>query len=484
MKACIGFGKSPKYMFYLLIAFVAKLGIDSLMGFNNNRDKKIKIFSFTPKIKPHYVIRGLINYLSAIFCGLILYLLRNKFEMKKKGEITYQEHQKMKDKLLNSKTESITKILLIIYLIYSFNDIIGTFLYSVISYFELWMLEIFFIVVLTSIIFHITIGIHIKISIFLISGILLVIRIISFSLPRTNHNCNTTEEECKIKYLEDNNTFIIIIRKFGSFYFIPIIFITYILIAIMRDYSWVKTKYLIDIKTVPLYKIFFYFGIIGIFVCVITLTSSTYIPYETLNNITRKYNDTTDSYMYFYSNGTKIKYTDFICKVRSYNNHTKELNIHYDNFFVFLQRFERFNSNDVIELFAIFPLFFIFNMVINFCNIMMIRHFDPNMLLVTDNFYYFVQGIIEFAVNEANEAYLTHKQFILAEVQELISIFANLIYLEIIELRFCKLDRDLKKSIVKRAEMECSILEKNINRDSNDSYFEEIKNNMNLKEDN
>ena len=56
--------------------------------------------------------------------------------------------------------------------------------------------------------------------------------------------------------------------------------------------------------------------------------------------------------------------------------------------------------------------------------------------------------------------------------------------MEIIELRFCKLDRDLKKSIVKRAEMECSILEKNINRDSNDSYFEEIKNNMNLKEDN
>ena len=103
----------------------------------------------------------------------------------------------------------------------------------------------------------------------------------------------------------------------------------------------------------------------------------------------------------------------------------------------------------------------------HFSHIMLIRYFDPNMLLVSSNFYYFTQRVIEFIVNEGNEKYLTHIQFFLYEIEEIISIFANLIYMEVIELRFCKLDYDIKRNIELRADLECENLEEEDESENN-----------------
>ena len=88
---------------------------------------------------------------------------------------------------------------------------------------------------------------------------------------------------------------------------------------------------------------------------------------------------------------------------------------------------------------------------------MMIQKFDPYMLLVCSNFYFFIQRLIEFIVNRGEEKYLTKIQFILYEVEELVSIFANLIYMEIIVLRFCNFDYDTKNQIQIRADLELQI---------------------------
>ena len=108
----------------------------------------------------------------------------------------------------------------------------------------------------------------------------------------------------------------------------------------------------------------------------------------------------------------------------------------------------------MIEIFVIIPLFLIMNIIIHFCNILMIRQFDPNMLLVSNSFYYYTSRLIKFIINGGDEQYLTFNQFLLCETEEVISIFANLVYMEIIELRFCKLDYDLKRNIEKRASLE------------------------------
>ena len=82
---------------------------------------------------------------------------------------------------------------------------------------------------------------------------------------------------------------------------------------------------------------------------------------------------------------------------------------------------------------------------------MMIRYTDPNNILISKNFHYFVKRIIVNILNKGNEKYITIANFIILEIEELISIISNMIYIEIIELRFCKLDYELKKNIKKRS---------------------------------
>ena len=461
MSGYIGLGKSSKYTFYILIIFICQFISDLLLGFNNNnKDKKICFFSFIPNLKSHYLIKDFISYLSAILCGLIFYLLKNKIEMKKKGEISIRKREKFKKKFFRDKSQSINFILFLTSFLYSINTIIRSFLYSIIYYGEFWMLEIALIVILSKIILKIKIGNHQKVTVFLISGILMIFRIINCILPRARHSDCGNTEECKNKYLTDNNLLIIIYKKFGSYFYIPLIFIIYILIAIMRDYSWVKIKYLIDIKSVHYFKLFIFFGIIGSILVSITLIFISYIPCETLININQIYNETSNTYSYYDINeNIKISFTTKLCNIEKYNENKKELELYYDNIFIYFEEMKDLNKQNLIEIFLIIPLFFILNAILHFSHIMLIRYFDPNMLLVSSNFYYFTQRLIEFIVNEGNEKYLTHIQFFLYEIEEIISIFANLIYMEVIELRFCKLDYDIKRNIELRADLECENLE-------------------------
>ena len=90
-------------------------------------------------------------------------------------------------------------------------------------------------------------------------------------------------------------------------------------------------------------------------------------------------------------------------------------------------------------------------MIKSFCNIMIIRHLDPNYILIIDNLFCFIRGIIRIIANKGDEKYLTITQFFITELQEFIYIISNMIYIEIIELRFCNLDYDLKKNIRQRS---------------------------------
>ena len=457
MKFCIGFGKSSKYIYYLLICIISNILCDFLLGFNNNnKNKKIKFFNFIPVLKDHYIIRELIVYMSAIVCGILFYLFKDMKEMKKKGEITIRKQQRLKKEIFKEKG-SITFIIIFISLIYCINNVIRTFLYSAIYYVEFWMLEIAFIVIISSIVFKTKIGNHKKVAVFIISGVLFILRIINCILPRTNHNCES-KKECQEKYLGDNNIFYVIKQKFGNLFYVPIIFVFYIIIAIMRDYSWVKTKYLLDIKSVHFFKIFIYLGAIGSTLIIIILVLLTKKPCEILKNVKQVYNNSTNSYSYInMTNEAYISFKTKICKFKLYDENKKELKLYYDSFNILFNGYKKFDKNIKIEVFVILPLLFALNIIINFSQLLLIKNFDPYMLLVCSNFYFFTQRLIEFVVNRGEEKYLTKIQFILYEVEELVSIFANLIYMEIIELRFCNFDYDTKNQIQLRADLELQI---------------------------
>ena len=115
-----------------------------------------------------------------------------------------------------------------------------------------------------------------------------------------------------------------------------------------------------------------------------------------------------------------------------------------------IDEYKVFNKDIKKELFIILPLYTIISMIKNSCNMIMIKYLEPYNILISDNLYFFINRLIVFILNKGNEEYLSVGQFILMELSETIYIISNLIYIEIIELKFCNLDYDLKKNISKR----------------------------------
>ena len=98
------------------------------------------------------------------------------------------------------------------------------------------------------------------------------------------------------------------------------------------------------------------------------------------------------------------------------------------------------------------------NLAINISNIMIIRYLEPNIIFINSNVVYFIEELIfYFFIIERNEEYITFIQFILTELKNIFSFIGTIIYIEIIELRFCNLDYDLRRNIKSRGEIDSSI---------------------------
>ena len=82
---------------------------------------------------------------------------------------------------------------------------------------------------------------------------------------------------------------------------------------------------------------------------------------------------------------------------------------------------------------------------------MILKHLDPNAMLVNINFNYFFSRLISYIKNKASKRFMLVEQFILLEFCEIFAIVAYMIYIELIELKFCKLDYHLRKNIEQRS---------------------------------
>ncbi len=451
----IGIGKCSKYNIYILVAIISHFLSEYLFGLNpNNKLTPIRLFSFSPDIYKHTLFKNLISFIGILVGGILLYFLEKKYNVQKKGELSIRKIEKIQKRLLGHKKESIRLALLLIGLLFSLYNIVRDFLSSTLMGVKLWMFEIIYICFLSSKMLKIKVSNHRKIAIIIMIGPLLIIDLISFSLPRTSHDCQ--KEHCN--ELTDKNTFDYIKIKYGYYYYIPLIFISSEIITLMKDYSWVKSKSLMDIRSIHPYRILLYIGMVGSLLTIILLIITSTKPCNTYTNVIKyekyfSYNlKNYNNYSYYYlTSGEKINLSEEICSLNDYNNNTHTLNIYYDSFSLFFNNYKEMNNNNILEIFVILPLYFIFNMIKSFCNIMIIRHLDPNYILIIDNLFCFIRGIIRIIANKGDEQYLTITQFFITELQEFIYIISNMIYIEILELKFCNLDYDLKKNIRQRS---------------------------------
>ena len=133
------------------------------------------------------------------------------------------------------------------------------------------------------------------------------------------------------------------------------------------------------------------------------------------------------------------------------------------------------DKENMLEIFLVIPLYFIINLINEFSRLLLVRYTDSNNILIYKNLYYFINRIVVIIVNKGDQKYLTYPQFFLLQFEEVVSILSNLIYIEVLELRFCKLDYELKKNIEIRSQndtKESSILIKKVNNDEDDNELE------------
>jgi hypothetical protein len=281
----------------------------------------------------------------------------------------------------------------------------------------------------------------------------------------THHKCKT-EIECKRKYISDNGLYEIMKNKYGVYSFVVLGLTLFSII--MKDYSWIQSKYLMDIRGINIYIILLATGVTGLILVIILFIISLYNPCDTVNVIN------VDFVNELYTDINNITYpmSKQICFVSEYNEKENILNFYYDNFVLFFKDYDL--KEDKFEIFFVMPLYFLMISIINICNIMMIRYLDPNYILINKNVSYFLEKFIYyFFITKCKEEYTTVAFFIMDEIQNLISIISNLIYIEIIELKFCDLDYDLKKNIEIRCEKEKINENKSIELTINDETFQE-----------
>ena len=203
-----------------------------------------------------------------------------------------------------------------------------------------------------------------------------------------------------------------------------------------------------DIKSYPPYKIFLSIGCIGILFIITFFSIFTYFPCKTFNNIDIIGNN------YFYNNSSKpIKLYLEYCPLKDYDENTKTLYLFYDSIKLISREYSNTDKENMLEIFLLIPLYFIFNLVNEVSRLMIVRYTDPNNIIVYKNFYYFMKRIIQIIINKGDEQYITYIQFFILEFEELIGIIGCLIYIEVLELKFCGFDYELKKIFIKEVLM-------------------------------
>ena len=432
----IGIGKCSIFFLYILGNSIFKCLRDCLFNFTSfNPNSQIGLFGFEPALSKHSTITNIYMYLSYIIFGFCLFYYSKRKNIIKKENNEKQIKSLAKHKLIynnkkviNIESKKIIQLFLVSLIFVLHSDLIKMlYLFNNISDLDIWTFDIVFASFFMKRYFDIKFYKHQKYA-------LLFIIIICTSLLFVS------------TFFE--NVYVIIDDLMGSyFYFIPIV-CAFMLITCMTSFGCVVSKVLMDLTFISPYKIIILTGIIGLFLNSISLVITTLVECKT-NNI-----------------------LDDFC-LSGYNG-----NKYYDNINTYFSDLKD-EKQIYLEIFLVTPIYLIVCFLEFTCEIFIIYYLNPIYILIRDNLYYGTSRIILilFKFNDYSN-YVTLLKFIILELAEIFAIFGYLVYLEIIELRCFGLDKNLKKNIVLRGEIE--VLDSLIIKDGDDDDEDSDKENNNI----
>ena len=427
LKIPIGIGNCSLTYLYMLGPFLFNLMQDYLLSLDSIKYYlKKNIFGIETVLNNHKLIKLIYIYISYIIFGTLFYYL-SIFGEKNNDKVKIQQKDIQKNLIVNeikkNPIDSKVKIeFYIIFGIFALNKVLRTVVsYYKISELDFWIFNIVFI----SLFMYKYLRIHIykhhiySLGFIFFTNLCLLFIAASF---RKSSDKETTFEKHTWKCL-----FIIIF---------------YIILAVTISFARVDSKKFMDINYLSPYKMIFFIGIFGLFFTLITLIFTSTIS---CNN--SAYCNTKKTNTYFnYTNNINVTYTintSYLDSIPLYFSDLKNVYKEHNYKYFF------------IEIFIVIPLYLVSNFGVIAFEMIIILYLNPNYILISDCLYYATIKLIDYVFRGD---YAT-KKFCIEYIAEILSLFGYLIYLEIIELRFCGLDKDLKKNITERSIKESLVQE-------------------------
>jgi hypothetical protein len=230
-------------------------------------------------------------------------------------------------------------------------------------------------------------------------------------------------------------------------YFIALASFGYLFASFLKSYSVIKLKSLINHKFISIDIIIIIMGILGLVLNIILLFISTLIPCG------------------------KDYYSSKFCNSVKENTEVKDNTYYFDNLLHYFARIrdDLFPKNNdyrkrspkdiILEIIFSFlmPVFAFYKMRFD---LSIIKELGVFHLLIPEVIYQFVIDcyiiIYKIANNIIDKTQIT--QFIFIIISQIFALIGILIYMELIELRFCKLDKDIKKNISLRADGDIQLI--------------------------
>ena len=286
-------------------------------------------------------------------------------------------------------------------------------------------------------------------------------------------------------------------------YMVFIFIIIYFASSTCSCYGTIIQKRIMDYQFASPYTIIFFKGLLGMFISTILVIISTNIPckenhiviFKLINTnnynnsiINNNYNNFNNQYFYnnilnSNSSGNTSAPPLFEC-IDSYNNNT-----YFDNVYSYFYNIKHLdNKNDkYLELYLSIPVYCILHFLSNILLIFVNRLLSPIHCLIVDSLYRLlhipIQTLQDINIDDNSEGFFYEfiiqplSTRILRVFAHFISIIGYCIYLEIIELKFCGLNKNIRKNIKIRAKSDgkateyvstCSMSSSNITSDEDD----------------
>ena len=423
----ISFGEVNKSLLFILFMSISMVFNQYLYGFtyiecfydmNIYRSLYQAIVGSNKEDFPHHrIFDPLFSYLGVI--ALSLFIPKEKVKKREKNEEIKEEessetsskgidsnnhlpkliHNELKN-YLNNRGGIIIFILILILWIIEENLVL---IYvDIFQDLDFWFFELIFISIIFSNHFIFKIYSHQKLSMALSIGVGSILKIYNISISLIS---------------EDEKIY----KKYPLVFFFVIL---YFLIILARSYVNTQIKVFMDLKFITHRTLLMSYGLTGASLCFIAGIITSFVPCSDNKAIEA-----------------------FVCKVK-YND-----NLYYDEIHSYIESSKNMSARLIIIVLGIISFFcnkFFYTLIIkNYTPIHVIFSF-PMQFFIEKTFLLIFTAIFfrSHLFSEENQL----EKFLLDISGDIASIIGFLIYLEIIELNFCKLNYNLKKNIISRGE--------------------------------